>query len=89
MRINWAIKQTYKIPTRFIRWSHSSSDKNPLYKKALLSLRKKKNHGNNLKLKKKEFTDKKKSEKDGEKRTWDSRKVEWPELDQTHFFSVI
>jgi len=67
MRINWAIKQTYKIPTRFIRWSHSSSDKNPLYKKALLSLRKKKNHGNNLKLKKKEFTDKKKWKRWGKK----------------------
>jgi hypothetical protein len=46
-----------------------------LYKKALLSLRKKKNHGNNLKLKKKNLLIKK-SEKDGEKRTWDSRKVE-------------
>jgi hypothetical protein len=38
-----------------------------LYKKALLSLRKKKNHGNNLKLKKKEFTDKKKVKKMGKK----------------------
>jgi hypothetical protein len=47
-----------------------------LYKKALLSLRKKKNHGNNLKLKKKKNLLIKKSEKDGEKRTWDSRKVE-------------